>query len=460
MSVKLKITLWYTSLMILLVYLVLFFMYSVIGLFAEQNMATRLENFTIQNSKEVKYSVTFNHAHGTIDAELDIDNFVYRRSDMTAFIFTSGGMLLKGSNDIHFENIEFSDDEIKYATVDGQKYIVYDVKDITDSRKPGDYVWIRGVCKVDRELYSGTMGTIANTATKILPIVVLVAGVFGYMMASLMLRPIKRISVAAESISDGDDLSRRINIGRGKDEVHKLANTFDKMIGRLENSFEAEKTFTSDASHELRTPTGVILAQCEYSLEAEQTPEEYKEALTLIQRQARNMSQLISQLLAFTRMEMHTEKISKETFNLSELLSDVCLDMQALIQKNISLECDPGENLEMEGDPLLVCRIITNLVSNAFKYGLENGHVWVRAYEDAKYCYISVKDDGIGVDPEDLEKLFGRFYRADKSRSMERGYGLGLSLALQAAQCHGGDIVVDSTPGQGSEFVVKLLKKS
>ena len=460
MSIRLKITLWYTSFMVVLVYLVLFFLYSISGNFYQENMSVRLENFVQQNAKEVGYWVSYNTNTNKIEIDLEIGDFVQRRSDMTAFVFNSSGILLKGPNDVYFEEIDFVHDEIQITTVAGQKYIIFDYKDISDPKKPGDYLWIRGVCKVDTELYAGTVGTVIKSATRILPLVVLFASVTGYIMATLMLRPVKKISKAAESISDGDDLSQRINVGRGKDEVHRLANTVDKMIGRLEKSFEAEKSFTSDASHELRTPTGVILAQCEYSLEEEQTVEEYIEALTLIQRQARNMSQLISQLLAFTRMEMHTEKINKEPLNLSELIMDTCEDMETVAQKGIALECECGNNIEMEGDPLLICRILTNIISNAYKYGVENGHIWVKAYRDEKYVYVSIKDDGIGIDEKDRTRIFGRFYRADKSRSMERGYGLGLSLALQAAECHGGTILVNSIPGEGSEFVIKLLIKS
>lgn len=460
MSIKFKITLWYTSFMVILVYLVLFFLTAVSGTFYQENMSVRLESFTTQNAREVEYKVSYNSHTTYINVIFDVEDFVERRSDMTCFVFRSNGDLLLGPNDEYFEDVEFENDSIRVKTVDGQKYIIYDIKDVTDPKKPGDYVWVRGVCKVDVELYSGTVGTVIDSATKVLPLVVVFASVTGYIMATFMLRPIKKISQAAESISDGEDLSQRINIKKGNDEVHKLANTVDKMIGRLERSFEAEKAFASDASHELRTPTGVILAQCEYSLEEEQSKEEYKEALTLIQRQARKMSQLISQLLAFTRMEMHTEKINKEHIDLNELLQGTCEDMEIVAQKNISLECECGADLSMEGDHILICRIITNIISNAYKYGKENGHIWVRAYGDDKYVYIRVKDDGIGIAQEDLTKIFGRFYRADKSRAIEKGYGLGLSLALQAAECHGGTIQVTSEIGEGSEFVVKMLKKS
>ena len=460
MSIRLKITLWYTAFMIVLVCLVLTFISAISGNFYQENMTVRLEAFVNENAKEVEYRVSYSPASQSINVNFKSGEFVERRSDMTAFVFMSNGNFLLGPNDVYFDDIEFLDGEIRVLTVEGQKYIILDHKDVTDSKKPGDYVWIRGVCKVDTELYSGTVGTIVKSATRTLPLIVVFASISGYIIATLMLRPVKKISKAAESISDGDDLSQRINVGRGKDEVHRLANTVDKMIGRLEKSFEAEKSFASDASHELRTPTGVILAQCEYSLEEEQTPEEYREALTLIQRQARNMSQLISQLLAFTRMEMRTEKINKESLNLSELIMDTCEDMETVAQKGITLECECGNNIEMEGDPLLICRILTNIISNAYKYGVENGHIWVKAYRDEKYVYVSIKDDGIGIDEKDRTRIFGRFYRADKSRSMERGYGLGLSLALQAAECHGGTILVNSIPGEGSEFVIKLLIKS
>lgn len=458
MSVKLKITLWYTSLMIIVVGLVLLFMSALSGSVAEDNMTTRLENFTEHNSNEVEYSIRYVSKTGEILQELELDDFVEQRSDMTSYIYNSRGELLHGDEEVYFTDLEFVDGEIRTKYIDGEKYMVYDIKSVSNPRLPNVYVWVRGVCKVDPELYSGTVGSVVETATRILPFVVIVAAICGYFISVLLLSPVKKITNAAEAISDGDDLSRRININKGRDEVHRLANTFDKMIGRLENSFEAERAFTSDASHELRTPTGVILAQCEYSLEQEQSPEEYREAIGLIRRQAKKMSSLISQLLAFTRLEMHTEKINMEQFNVGELLSDACMDMQSLAEKGITLECNGGDDIEMRGDQVLVCRIITNLISNAYKYGVENGHIWVNATEDDKYVYVSVKDDGIGISPDEQAKIFGRFYRADKSRSQVGGYGLGLALARQAAQLHGGDITVISELDKGSEFIVKLKK--
>lgn len=458
MSVKLKITLWYTSLMILVVVLVLAFMSALSGSVAEENMTTRLETFTERNSHEIEYSVQYISETGVITHSLELDDFVEQRSDMTAYIYNFRGELLQGDENVYFTDLEFVDGKTRTKYIDGEKYMVHDIKSVSNPEYPNVYVWVRGVCKVDPEIYSGTVGSVVKTAASILPFVVMAAATCGYFISVLLLSPVKKITNAAEAISDGDDLSKRINISKGRDEVHHLANTFDKMIGRLENSFEAERAFTSDASHELRTPTGVILAQCEYSLEQEQTPEEYREAIGLIRRQAKKMSLLISQLLAFTRLEMHTEKINMELFNVGELLSDVCMDIKSQAERGITLEWNGGDDIEMTGDQVLVFRIISNLISNAYKYGVDNGHIWVNATEDDKYVYISVKDDGIGISSEEQAKIFGRFYQADKSRSQESGYGLGLALARQAAQLHGGDITVSSQQGEGSEFIAKLRK--
>ena len=318
-----------------------------------------------------------------------------------------------------------------------------------------DSVWIVGLLPEDS--MENVMSSVVRLACIGLPVIVLLAALGGWAIVGKSLRPLQTITDSARDISGGHDLSQRIELEPGKDEVHELADTFNDMMGRLERSFDAERQFTSDASHELRTPTTVILAECEM---AEKTPEDaeaVQESVAEIHRQARKMSELIGKLLSYTRLEQGTRKIDQDRLDLSELTEEVCAEQQTVTTRDITIFCETPSKVFVDGDAALLISLVQNLVTNAVKYGKDCGHVWVRVYEDGPNACVSVRDDGIGISQEDLDRIWNRFYQADRSRSDEkRGIGLGLSLAQQIARLHGGAITVSSTLGEGSDFVFTM----
>ena len=226
------------------------------------------------------------------------------------------------------------------------------------------------------------------------------------------------------------------------------------MFARLERSFEAEKQFTSDASHELRTPIAVILAQCGETRHAT-TPEQYQEAITVIDRQARKMSALVAQLLQMTRLEQGTHPASMEEADLSELVTVLC-EEQPELSRGITIQTDVQPEVHACFDVTLMSRLLQNLLNNAIRYGRDNGHIWVtlRALEDQ--ILLSVRDDGVGIPEDRLEKIFQRFYQVDPSRSGSAGTGLGLTMVRQIAALHGGEITVESREGAGSCFTLRF----
>ena len=280
----------------------------------------------------------------------------------------------------------------------------------------------------------------------------LFAAVGGYLITRRAFRPVRRIIQTAKEIGEGDDLSRRIALGEGRDEIYTLAAEFDRMFARLEKAFETEKQFTSDASHELRTPTTVIISQCEYAIENAQTLDEAKEALAAVLNQAEKMAALISQLLMLARADKGHEKLHFETVNLSDLASMVAEQQQENAEKRgIRIETNIQPDIEMLGDETMLMRIWINLIENGIKYGRENGWLNVQLAQKDGTIQGCVQDNGIGIAPENLARVWERFWQADPARSAS-GAGLGLSMVKWIVEAHGGEIHVESTLGQGTAF--------
>ena len=199
----------------------------------------------------------------------------------------------------------------------------------------------------------------------------------------------------------------------------------------------------------------VILAQCELTLEQERSTAEYEEALRLIRRQSRRMSKMINDMLDFTRLEAGGTRYVKEAVDLTELVSSVCEDMALIREQDITLQYEAEAGVTCMGSRELLSRLLSNLIGNAYRYGKENGHIWVRLWREGEEVRLSVADDGIGIPMEEQDRIFRRFYQADRSRS-GTGAGLGLSMAYEIAKFHGGALRVESEPDRGSTFTFSM----
>lgn len=343
-------------------------------------------------------------------------------------------------------------DSIKYQ---GDRFYIYE-RPLHGENVEG--LWLRGVAS-QRE-GTNLLYTIMRFIMLLLPLLAILTILGGYAITRRSFAPIENIAQAAEEISDGSDLSKRIGLGPGNDEIHKLASTFNNMFDRLEKSFQRERQFTSDASHELRTPTAVILAQCEYSLELSESEEDYREALEVIQEQGKKMNHLISQLLFFTRLEQGSETLNAESTDLSDLTQMVCQEQAMIPSQNISLELNIEPNIWADVDRGLFIRLLTNLISNAYKYGKEGGHTWITLRRQEEDILLQVSDDGIGISGENLDKIWTRFYQVDASRTSDAdqqgGVGLGLPMVKEIVHLHHGSIEVQSQLGEGTVFTVRL----
>ena len=342
-------------------------------------------------------------------------------------------------------------------------YEYYDVPmyelEFYSTQKAYDDIWVRGVMKSDSE--DAIWDTVTIFALLALPAFIALGAVIGDNIAKRSLSPLKQLNETVTHIQSGDDLTKRIESGYGDPHINSLAENFNRMFGHLQASFEAQKHFTSDASHELRTPVAVVLAESEYQLSEDGLSDDVRESFETIHSQASSMQKLISQLLQFTRIEQGSVQPEFENENLSDLLDSVCDDIGRVQNKDITLIRDIAPDVMLNMDIGLMTRLCDNLISNAFRYGKEGGFVRVSLKEENERIIFAVEDNGIGISKENLEKIWLRFFRVDKARSREEGCsGLGLPMVKQIANLHGAGVFAESEVGQGSIFTVIFPKSS
>lgn len=443
--IKLKITLWFTLFMTLSVVVCLFFLFSVGEKAMINNSRNQLISTVSDSLKEIEYD------DGELDIDEDLDAY---QNGIYLSVYDSKDSLIFGSVPHGFPfNAAVRTGEITTITDKEQSWYVYE-----QAHNISGYgsILVRGV--VGTEDTGGAFSILLRLAIIALPFLVAIAATGGYLIVCHAFRPVKHIALTARQIGESKDLSKRINLGKGKDEIYDLANTFDSMFDRLERAFESEKQFTSDASHELRTPVSVIISQCEYSLKNAQTIEEAKEGLDKVLTQAQKMSGLISQLLTLARTDKNHHKLHFELLNLSELTQIICEQQQEKAAlKNITIQTQIEPDLLIRGDETMLMRLFINLIDNGIQYGRADGHLIVTLKARNRHLIGKVQDDGIGIAPEHLSKVWERFYQVDPSRNPNTGScGLGLSMVKWIVEAHGGTIGLQSSPGEGSIFTFAL----
>jgi heavy metal sensor kinase len=280
--------------------------------------------------------------------------------------------------------------------------------------------------------------------------------IVGYFMAKKSLKPVDQIRKAAVKISSSN-LDERIDIKGRRDELSRLAETFNAMISRLKDSFQRINQFSIDVSHELKTPLTILKGETEVALRKERSNEEYRHLLQSNLEEIDRMAQIIDDLLLLSKADRKDVKLNIENISLRDLIADVCMKMKIFAdKKKISLVVDELADVRLSGDELKLRRMLWNIIENGIKYTPKDGTVTVSSYTNNGCVCIDVRDNGIGISADDIEYIFDRFYRADRSRKRESGSGLGLSISKWIAEAHKGVIEVTSQPAQGSLFLIKL----
>ncbi len=441
MSAKLRLILWFTLMILLLSAMVLVFLLVINAHTLPDNPADRLVDVVLDNADDVEFD------NGRFDWE-DLDPYSH---GVYCFFYDSAGQLRLSAAPEGLERMDpFKPNIVRTVEIDGSEYYMYDT--YVDMSVTG--IWIRGL--IDSTDRSGLMHTILVLTATLLPAILILTVGGGWLIAWDTFRPMEKILSAADSISDGSDLSARVNLRRGPREMRRLSQAFDRMFSRLERSFLAERQFTSDASHELRTPITVILAQCDRSRRKDRTPEDFLASIDVIEHQARRMSDLVQQLLGLTRMQHGTDRYPLKEADLSAFTQAAAEDFVPAADRGIRLETDIEPGVEARFNPTLLSRVIQNLLENAYKYGRENGHIRLSLRREGERAALRVEDDGVGIAPEDLDKVWQRFWQADPSRGDEGSSGLGLAMVKEIAEFHGGEALVESEPGKGSVFTVRI----
>lgn len=294
------------------------------------------------------------------------------------------------------------------------------------------------------------------------PLALLLAGLGGWFLARKSLSPVVAMSESARRIS-AENLDERLPVANSKDELGKLATTFNEMLERLRDSFTLQRHFMADASHELRTPLSVVRTAATVTLEKHARDEtEYREALEIIDRQAIRLARIVEDMFTLARADAGKRELKQQDFYLDELVAETARAAAVLAErKGVTLNVNTNSETLYRGDEDLLRQMMLNLLDNAIKFTSSGGNICLRLSQNDSRHIITVTDTGSGIPIEAQTYVFERFYRADQSRSRPEqangsGAGLGLSIARWIAEAHNGSLSLSKSDATGSVFIVSL----
>lgn len=443
LSLKAKLTLLYTLLMTTVVCIIVAILFSFSNQEILAGVGSQLEERVADASSEIRYE------NGTLDVDSD---FLELEDGIYLSLYNSKGNFLYGKLPYGFDNsVPFDGGNVRKIQGDDTQYYVLDM--IYRIPEYG-VVDIRGISSITAAERSFLL-TI-RLSLILLPLLVVLTAVLGYFMTKRTLRPVVQITNTVQAIQEDNNLSRRVALGNGNDEIYRLARTFDQMLEKIEQSLLREQQFTSDVAHELRTPLSTMTLLCETIQSHKDLDVSTQEELALMHRKITSLSRMISQLLMLSRADQGRAHIESERIDVSELALITCEEARdAALQKQISVKMDIEPDLWMMGDETLLIRFFMNLLNNAVFYGKEHGHILVklsRSEQNPAQIEGFVKDDGIGISEQHLPHIWERFYQANTSRTENDSSGLGLSMVDWIVKVHHGTIRVESELGKGTTF--------
>lgn len=430
----------HTGLMAFVMCIVLILLFSI----SSRQILTNVEKMLEESVASAVGEIEYEDGRLNFDSDLmTLEHGIYLSVyDKSRFDLLYGRIPYGFAYDLPFEN-----ENLRKITAGEKDYYVFDMEQLVEGQYP---VLIRGIVSIsdaERDFrYTIWLALI------LFPFLILLTAVCGYLLSRRALYPVTRITKTVQNIQREKNLSKRINLGEGSDEIYTLAKTFDELLDTIDAGMQREKQFTNDVAHELRTPVSVVLMQCEELLQGSHLDGEGRREVSLIQRKVKGISDMISQLLLLSRADQGREKLNLEQVDLSELVEMVAEEFIEIARgKDIQVSAHIEPQLYLTADQTLMIRLLGNLMENAVNYGNPGGHIWVSARKLDSGIEMLVKDDGIGISPQDLPRIWDRFYQADPSRNSESS-GLGLSMVKWIVQAHHGEISVSSELGKGTAF--------
>ncbi|WP_392388647.1 sensor histidine kinase [Aliarcobacter butzleri] len=311
-----------------------------------------------------------------------------------------------------------------------------------------------------KDILTSTLENLLYILGFILPIILIFAVIGGNFVIYKSFLPIENILLELKQIN-ANDLSARLKTTKSKDEINQLINEINSLLSRLENSFERMSQFSSDASHELKTPLTIIKGEMEVTLRKDRTINEYKEALKTSLEEISGIEQTINDLLFLAKNEQELIIDKQEEFYLDELADEAINELKNFAKLHkIKISLIVEDTLEMKGFASLLKIAIKNILKNAIQFSYENKEVIVKIFKENDLLNISIEDFGIGIPTNEQEKIYEKFYRTDKSRNKNSGgTGLGMSIMKKIVDIHKGKISLISQENIGTKITLSFSIK-
>jgi heavy metal sensor kinase len=459
MSIRLRLTLWYTLILSALLGVIGFAVFNVFAA-ALQDSADRKLDETVQQVLSV-VSVT-----RLGEVRIPVEANVFRSAGLYLQVIDPAGLIVRASSS-SLLNLLLNPSALDLKEVNEMQPVRHDV--YTDGSHLrvltvplGAAGQLIGYLQAGLSVDSNDQALAQLTRLLIQGWLagVVLGGLGGAFLARQALRPIGTITNTAIAITNADDLSRRIPVPRTRDEVGKLADTFNHMLERLEKLFRSQQRFTADISHELRTPLTTIRGNVDLMRRMRAADDA---SLDAIQSETERMTRMVGDLLLLAQADAGLP-IRREPVSLDTLMLEVYRQLR-IIAKEVNLSIGDEDVISVMGDPDRLKQLLINLTDNAIRYTPPGGSVVMGLKRVDGHAQFSVSDTGPGIPAEHLAHVFVRFYLADKARSrhasgesgaVSGGAGLGLSIARWIVDSHGGRIEVKSEVGQGTTFLVSL----
>lgn len=288
--------------------------------------------------------------------------------------------------------------------------------------------------------------------------VLVCAVVLTFLYVRSILKPLKQVTAAAKQMADGD-FNARVEVTHGTPEVEELSRSFNTMADKISETETSRREFVANVSHELRSPITSISGFVQGMEDGTIPPEEHTHYLSIVGDETKRLSKLIGQLLALSRLERDDAALTETDFDICEMLRRAIIRrMNDLDSKHLNVVCDfDGDNVFVHGDSDRIEQVVVNLLDNALKFTPDGGQITLSVHNRDGKEHITVADNGVGILPEDRDKVFDRFFTADRAHTSGKGTGLGLSICQRIMQMHGEQIYLEDTK-EGSAFTFTMKK--